>query len=87
MHEMSLMADLLRKVNEIAGKEAGATVTGLRVKLGAFAHISPDHFREHWEQATAEGPLARAKLEVWLNDDQAAPDAADIVLESVSVED
>jgi hydrogenase nickel incorporation protein HypA/HybF len=87
MHEMSLMADLFKKLDRLAAAQGGGRITKVRVKLGALAHISPDHFREHFDQASPGTPVASASLEVWQDDDTKADDAGDIVLESIDVED
>ena len=51
MHEFSLMADLLRKIEQLAKDADADKVTAVKVKLGALSHITPDHFREHFEEA------------------------------------
>ena len=85
MHEFSLMADLLRKI-EAVSKEAGdKKVVGVRVKLGALAHISADHFREHFEEAIRGTVAEGAKLDVEESPDTNASDAQDILLESIKV--
>ena len=86
MHEMSLMADLFRKIDAIAQKENASKVTCVRVKLGALAHITPDHFREHFEQAWGGTVAEGATLEVEALTDETDPQAQDILLDSVDVE-
>ena len=57
------------------------------MKLGALAHISGKHFREHFEQATL-GTLAEgARLDIDVSTDQSDPHAQDILLQSVDVEE
>ena len=87
MHEMSLMADLFRKIETIAKDENAKRVTCVRVKLGALAHITPDHFREHFEQAAAGTVAEGAALEVEALTDESAPNAQDILLDSVDVDE
>ena len=79
------MADLLRKIEQL-GKDAKTDkVTGVKVKLGALSHITPDHFREHFE-AVIVGTIAEgATLEIEQSDDQSDPNAQDILLESVDI--
>jgi hydrogenase nickel incorporation protein HypA/HybF len=87
MHEFSLINDLMRKITKIAAEQKSAKVTGVTVRLGALAHISADHFREHFEHA-ARGTVAEsAKLHVLTSTDEADPRAQDILLESVDVAD
>lgn len=85
MHEFSLLADLLRKIEEVRQKEGAEKVVSVTVKLGALAHISADHFREHFEHAVQDGPIAGAKLMVTEDHDEMAPDAQDIRLLSLEV--
>jgi hydrogenase nickel incorporation protein HypA/HybF len=87
MHEMSLMNDLFAKIDGIAKEHGVDRISGVKVHLGALAHISPDHFREHFEEG-ARGTVAEgARLHVSQGTDQTDPRAGDIVLESVDVED
>ena len=85
MHELSLIADLMQKVESIAAGEKAAKVLAVNVKLGALAHISPGHFRDHFARA-ARGTIAQdARLFVELSEDVQDPQAQEIVLESVTV--
>lgn len=84
MHEMSLMCDLMRKIERVA-REAGGRVVRVKVVVGALCHCSADHFREHFEHAVA-GTLAEgAALDVVVRDDVTDPFAQDVRLESVEV--
>lgn len=85
MHELSLIADLMQKVESIAAGAKAAKVLAVNVKLGALAHISPEHFRDHFARA-ARGTIAEdARLLVKLSEDVQDPQAQEIVLESVTV--
>ena len=87
MHEMSLIHDLMRKIKTIASDQNAARVVGVKVRIGALAHISADHFREHFEEE-AKGTIAEgARLEVEMLTDENDPQAQDIILDSVEVED
>ena len=84
-HELSLIADLLRKVESVAEQEGGASVTGISVRLGALSHMSPAHFSEHWEHA-ARGTVAEgAEIEIESVSDLSDPHAEEILLQSVTV--
>lgn len=85
MHEASLMKGLMRKVLEIARQERAERVVGLRVRLGALSHMSPEHFQEHFD-AVAAGTIAEgAAIEAVEDPDLSSPRAADVLLESVEV--
>ena len=59
MHEFSLITDLMRKIDVIAREQGARRVVGVKIRLGALSHISPAHFREHFE-AAATGTIAEA---------------------------
>jgi hydrogenase nickel incorporation protein HypA/HybF len=85
MHEFFLMADLVRKIEQVAADNGAKRVTRVRVWLGALSHISAEHFREHFEDGT-RGTLAEgAELEVEASDDQAHPQAQQILLRNLDV--
>ena len=85
MHEHSLMADLLRKIEQVAADNNAERVTRVRVWLGALSHITPEHFREHFEDST-RGTLAEgAELEVETSDDDTHPEAQQILLRNLDV--
>jgi hydrogenase nickel incorporation protein HypA/HybF len=84
-HELSLMADMMRKVQGVARAENADRVVAVSVRLGALAHISPDHLREHFA-AAARGTVAEgARVDVEVNEDVDDPHAQEIVLLSVEV--
>jgi len=85
MHEKALMDDLMAKILAVAATEGGTRVTQITVWLGALSHFTPEHFREHFDDA-ARGTLAEgARVEATLDDDPADPRAQGVVLESVIV--
>lgn len=85
MHELSLLADLMRKVEAVAREQGSPRVVAVRVKLGALAHISAEHLRDHFERA-ARGTLSEgAELIVDAGTDPADPHAQEILLDSVEV--
>lgn len=86
MHEASLMADLMRRVEEIARAEKAQRVVELSVWLGALSHMSKGHFIEHFEHAAAGGIADGARLDITLSDDAGHPNAERVIIESVVVE-
>ena len=64
MHEFSLIANLLSKIQTISAENNNGRILAIKVKLGALSHISPDHFREHFCQATANTPIEGARLDI-----------------------
>jgi hydrogenase nickel incorporation protein HypA/HybF len=86
VHERALMADVLRKIEEVARTGGATRVTRVGVRLGALSHFTPGHFRAHFADA-ALGTLAEgAEIDAPLDDDLTAAGARDVVLESVEIE-
>jgi hydrogenase nickel incorporation protein HypA/HybF len=86
MHEAGLMKALMRRISEIAAAQGARRVQGVTVWLGALSHMSPEHFAEHFAQASA-GTLAEgARLSATQSDDVDHPHAQSILLESIEVE-
>jgi hydrogenase nickel incorporation protein HypA/HybF len=86
MHERALMNDLMREIEEVARAGGATRVTRVSVRIGALAHFTPEHFREHFADAS-HGTLAEgAAVDAVLEDDLDDPRAAGVVLESLEVE-
>ena len=85
MHEFSLMADLLRKIEAIAAESGSQKVVAVRVKLGALSHITPAHFTEHFQTAVRNTVAEGASLEIEQLQDTDDPNAQDILLDSIEV--
>jgi hydrogenase nickel incorporation protein HypA/HybF len=85
MHEFSLMANLLTKIDNLAREQRAEKIVGVKVRLGALAHISPDHFRHHFVDGTRGTKVEGAHLEIETSDDINDPHAQDILLESIDV--
>ena len=86
MHEFSLIQNLMKKLELISESHEGKKLVGVKVKLGAFSHISAEHFREHFVHAARGTTAEDAELEVEESKDEQDPHAQDIILESVQVE-
>ncbi|HAC33576.1 MAG TPA: hydrogenase nickel incorporation protein HypA [Gammaproteobacteria bacterium] len=85
MHEMSLIADLMRKIDQVAQQENAERVVSVQVWLGALSHISADHFREHFVEG-ARGSLAEdAQIKVTESQDVDHQNAQDILLKGIEV--
>jgi hydrogenase nickel incorporation protein HypA/HybF len=80
------MTDLIRKIEEVALEGRAARVTRISVRLGALSHFTPEHFREHFADAS-QGTLAEgAEVDAVLESDVHAVNATGVVLESVEVD-
>jgi hydrogenase nickel incorporation protein HypA/HybF len=87
MHEQSLMADLMRKINAIGEEQQANKIIRVKVKLGALSHISANHFREHFVQAALGSCAEQAHLEIETLMDLDDPHAQEILLDSVEIEE
>ncbi|KAA0230849.1 hydrogenase maturation nickel metallochaperone HypA [candidate division KSB1 bacterium] len=87
MHEFSLMADLMRKIESVARVPHARRVLGVKVKLGALSHMSPDHFREHFVHASRGTIAENAHLDIEVSNDFTDSHAQEIILESVEVDE
>jgi hydrogenase nickel incorporation protein HypA/HybF len=86
MHEKHLTEDLVRKLEALAAEEGGSHVTRIRVRLGALSHFTPEHFREHFDDAAAGTVAEGAEVQAELDTDPTAPGAQGVVLETVEFE-
>lgn len=86
MHERALMNDLMREIEEVARADGATRVTKVSVRLGALSHFTPEHFLEHFVDASrgtlAEGAVVSAHLAADLDD----ANATGVVLESIEVD-
>lgn len=86
MHEASLLKNLLETIQTIVMEQRGIRATRITVQIGALSHLTPEHFRSHFQQA-AQGTVAEnAQLEITVLDNIQDPLAQEIFLESVEVE-
>lgn len=85
MHEQSLIRDLVAKIHTVASREQGRLVAA-RLRLGALAHISAGHLREHFERETAGTALQGLRLEIEELPDIHHEQAQEIVLQSLEFE-
>jgi hydrogenase nickel incorporation protein HypA/HybF len=85
VHERALLADLVRELETVAAVEGATGIRSVQVRIGPMSHMTPDHFVEHFVDATrgtvAEG--ARCDVE---EIDPRDPLAQSIVLASVELE-
>lgn len=87
MHEMSLMNDLMKKIDTLASDQGAQRVVGVHVWLGALSHMSPDHFREHFNESARGTQSEGAKLWIETSDDIHDANAQSILLRTIEVDD
>ncbi|AWF81382.1 hydrogenase nickel incorporation protein HypA [Microbulbifer sp. A4B17] len=86
MHEMNLIKNLIDKIHELASDEPGKPI-GVRLRLGALAHISAKHLREHFDREVLGTSLEGIKLEIDELKDINHREAQDVILESLKFEE
>jgi hydrogenase nickel incorporation protein HypA/HybF len=86
VHERALMRDLIAHLEATARAEGATRVTSVAVQLGALSHFTPEHFREHFEDATRGTVADGAAVAATLEGDIASPRARDVVVTAVEVE-
>lgn len=87
MHEFSLIADLIRKIQSIAREHGAEKIIGVKVKLGALSHTSPEHFREHFTRLS-QGTMAEgARIDIEVLTDQTDLYAQTVILDAIEVEE
>jgi hydrogenase nickel incorporation protein HypA/HybF len=86
VHEQAVMTRLMAAIEAAAHDERAARVTAIRVRLGALSHFTPDHFREHFVDASRGTIAEGASVDATLAEDPTEPDAQGVRLESIDVE-
>ncbi len=86
MHEAHLISDLIRKIECVVREQKAKRAVGIKVKLGALSHMTPGHFREHFEDASRHTAAEGALVEVEMLSDITDPHAQEILLEDVTLE-
>ena len=85
MHEQSLIRNLVDKIHILASAEDGRLIAA-NLRLGALAHISAHHLREHFEQETSGTPLEGLRLHIDEQSDIHHAEAQEIILDSLEFE-
>lgn len=86
MHEASLMADLMRRIDEIVEAEGARKVIRVSVWLGALSHLSAAHFAEHFALAASGTAAEGARLDISVSDDFGHADAERVLLRDLEIE-
>jgi hydrogenase nickel incorporation protein HypA/HybF len=86
MHERALLADLVREIESVTARERADRVVAVKVRIGPMSHMTPDHFVEHFVDATRDTVAEGARCDVEEIDEH-DPLAQSIVLESIDLSD
>ena len=86
MHERALMDDVMRKIDDVARAHGATRVTRVTVRLGALSHFTPEHFREHFADASRATLAEGAEVEAAVDSSFESPLATGVVVETVELE-
>jgi len=64
VHESSLMTGLVHAAEQAARDAGAARVAGIRVRVGSLSGMSPEHLREHFDEAAHGTLLSGARLDI-----------------------
>ena len=87
MHETALIADLRRKLTELAGAHPDARIVGVTVSVGALAHISGPMLAARWPEILDGTGASGARLELLEGPPAGGPGAEEIRLVAVRLAD
>jgi hydrogenase nickel incorporation protein HypA/HybF len=87
MHEAALVRDIVRRIEDLARAAGTGRVTSAKIWLGAYSHLSADHFREHYAIEAQGTAAAGATLVFEASDDLNDPHAQHVRLESVDLDE
>ncbi len=85
MHEKGVTDRLIKEICAIAEKEKANTIVKVSVRLGALSHMSPSHFKEHFDIASRGTIAEHAVIVTEESDDIHDPHASAVVLKSIDV--
>lgn len=86
MHESSIMTGLINQIRELATREGGGRIVGVKVRLGALSAMSPDHFRDHFSAAADHSLGSGVVLHVESSEDIHDANALAVVLDGIEIE-
>jgi hydrogenase nickel incorporation protein HypA/HybF len=87
MHETALVRDVVRRINDLARATNARRVTRAKIWLGAFSHLSAEHFREHFAVEAEDTLAAGAALDIEMSQDPEDPHAQHVRLKSVDLDE
>jgi Zn finger protein HypA/HybF involved in hydrogenase expression len=87
MHEAKLVRDLVTEIDSVARRNSASRVDVVHIEIGAHSHVTPASLERRFE-VMAHGSLAQgAGLEITRIDDTTGPDAFDVRIVSIVVEE
>ncbi len=85
MHESRLAGDLVDKAVSVAASVDTGTIDTLRIEIGALNHATPSSLGSILRDAAAGTVIAESDWDISKSDDEAAPNALDVRMVSVTI--
>jgi len=86
MHELSLINNLLSKIDTVVKSNSGRRAVAVDVWLGALCHISRDRFADYFQEFSRGTVAEDAWLDIEVSQDNDDPNAQQILLRNIEVE-
>lgn len=86
MHELSLINNLLGKIDSVVTENGGKRAVAVEVWLGALSHLSRDRFADYFQEFSKGTVAEDAWLDIRISEDTGDPNAQQILLRSVEIE-
>lgn len=86
MHELSLINNLLAKIDAVVKSHGGRRAVAVEVWLGALSHLSKDRFADYFEQFSRGTVAEGAWLDIELSSDLDDPNAQQVLLKNIELE-
>lgn len=87
LHELSLIRDIIARLEDIAAENNARRIRGIRLRFGALTHTPPELFKEQLRMMVKDNELFYGmEIDVEVMDD-IDDNAQDIILESVDLEE
>lgn len=86
MHELSLINNLLSKIDSVVKDNGGKRAVSVEVWLGALSHLSRDRFADYFQQFSKGTVAEDAWLDIQVSDNIDDPDAQQLLLRNVEIE-
>lgn len=85
MHEARVVRMIVERIDDLAKAEHADHIDSVRIEIGALSHITPESLSGHFELLAAHSPADGARLDITRSTDQHDPDAHDVRLVSVTL--
>ncbi|MDF1859956.1 MAG: hydrogenase maturation nickel metallochaperone HypA [Verrucomicrobiales bacterium] len=86
MHELSLINNLLSKIDDVVRANGGRRALVVEVWLGALSHLSPDRFADYFVEFSRGTVAEGAWLDIEVSEDMNDSNAQQILLRNIEVE-